>query len=44
MVDMSNAQFDAFLEILATLIEAKAATPEEAATIVRSMKTKEKER
>ena len=38
----SNAQFDAFLEILAKLIESKAATVTEAAQIVRSAKTSNK--
>lgn len=36
---MSNAQFDAFLETLAKLIESKAKTVEEAAKIVRESKT-----
>lgn len=36
---MSNAQFDAFLETLAKLIESKAETVEEAAQIVRESKT-----
>lgn len=36
---MSNAQFDAFLETLAKLIESKAKTVEEAAQIVRESKT-----
>lgn len=36
---MSNAQFDAFLETLAKLIESKAQTVEEAAQIVRESKT-----
>ena len=40
MKHMSNAQFNAFLEALAQLIEAKAVTPEEAARIVREAKTK----
>lgn len=38
--EMSNAQFDEFLETLAELIEAKAKTVEEAAEIVRSKETK----
>ena len=37
--EMSNAQFDTFLETLAKLIEAQAATIAEAAEIVRSAKT-----
>ena len=37
---MTNAEFNAFLETLAQLIEAKAATPEEAAQIVRAAKAK----
>lgn len=37
---MTNAEFDAFLETLAQLIEAKAKTVEEAAEIVRDKKTK----
>ena len=37
---MTNAQFNAFLETLAKLIESKAKTPEEAAEIVREAKTK----
>ena len=39
---MTNAEFNAFLETLAQLIEAKAATPEEAAQIVRAAKAKKK--
>lgn len=35
----TNAQFNAFLETLAQLIEAKALSIEEAAEIVRSAKT-----
>ncbi len=38
--EMTNDQFDAFLESLAQLIEAKAKTPEEAAALVRDKKTK----
>ena len=38
----SNAQFDSFLETLAKLIEAKAATITEAAQIVREAKTANK--
>lgn len=37
---MTNAEFNAFLETLAKLIESKAKTPEEAAEIVREAKTK----
>jgi hypothetical protein len=36
---MTNAQFNAVLETIARLIEAKAATPEEAAQVVREAKT-----
>ena len=36
---MSNAQFNAFLETLALLIETKAKTIEEAVAIVRNTKT-----
>ena len=32
---MTNAEFTAFLETLAKLVEAKATTPEEAAKIIR---------
>lgn len=38
--EMTNAQYDALLETLARLIEAKATTAEEAARIVREAKTK----
>ena len=38
---MTNAEFDAFLEALAQLVEAKAATVEEAAALIRDRKTKE---
>lgn len=38
--NMSNAQWNEFLETLARLIEAKAKTPEEAAQMVRDAKTK----
>lgn len=38
MEGMTNAEFNAFLETLAQLIEAKAETPEEAAEIVRKSK------
>ena len=37
---MSNDQLNSLLETLARLIEVKAATPEEAARIVRDAKTK----
>ena len=37
---MTNAQFNAFLETLARLIEAQATTAEQAAQIVRDAKTK----
>ena len=37
-MSMSNAQYNALLETLARLIEAKAATVEEAAQIVRDAK------
>lgn len=37
--DMTNKQFDAYLETLAKLIESKAKTVEEAAKIVREAKT-----
>ena len=38
--NMSNAQWNEFLETLAKLIEATAKTPSEAASIVRDAKTK----
>ena len=38
--NMTNDQYNANLEILACLIEAAAATPEDAARIVRAAKTK----
>ncbi len=38
--NMTNAEFDAFLETLAQLIEAKAQTAKEAAEIVRDKKSK----
>ncbi len=41
--EMTNAQFDEFLETLAQLIEAKAKTVEEAAELVRDKKTKKEE-
>lgn len=37
---MSNAQWDAFLETLARLVETNAKTPEEAAEMIRAAKTK----
>ena len=37
---MTNAEFDAFLETLAQLIEAKATTVKEAADLVRDKKSK----
>ena len=37
---MTNAEFDAFLETLAQLIEAKAATVKEAADLVRDKNSK----
>lgn len=37
---MSDAQFNAFLENIARLIESSAKTPKEAAEIVRESKTK----
>ncbi len=37
---MTNAEFDAFLETLAQLIEAKAQTVKEAAEIIRDKKSK----
>lgn len=36
---MTNAEFNAFLETLARLVEAKAATVAEAAEIIRQAKT-----
>lgn len=39
---MTNAEFNAFLETLAKLIESKAQTPAEAADIVRQAKAEEK--
>ena len=35
---MTNAEFNAFLETLAQLVEAKATTPEEAAALIRQAK------
>ena len=37
---MTNAEFNAFLETLAKLVEATAKTPEEAAEVIRQSKTK----
>jgi hypothetical protein len=37
---MTNAEFDAFLETLAQLIESKAKTVQEAAEIIRDKKSK----
>ena len=37
---MTNAEFNAFLETLARLIESKAKTPEEAAELIREAKAK----
>ena len=37
---MTNAEFNAFLETMAKLVEATAKTPEEAAEIIRQSKTK----
>ena len=37
--EMTNAQFNAFLETLAKRIENEAETPEEAAEIIRQAKT-----
>ena len=37
---MTNAEFNAFLETLAQLIESKAKTPEEAAELIRHAKSK----
>ena len=37
---MTNAEFNAFLETLAKLVEATAKTPDEAAAIIRQSKTK----
>jgi len=36
--EMTNTEFNAFLEILASLVEAKAKTPEEAAELIRQVK------
>ncbi len=35
---MTNAEFNAFLETLARLVESKAKTPEEAAELIREAK------
>lgn len=35
---MTNAEFNAFLETLAQLVEAKAKTPEQAAALIRQAK------
>ena len=40
MKEMTNHEFDEFLEMLAQLIESKAKTVEEAAEIVRERKSK----
>ena len=37
--EMTNAEFNAFMETLAKLIESRAKSPEEAAKIVREAKT-----
>ncbi|MGI6014264.1 MAG: hypothetical protein ACOX7K_08325 [Oscillospiraceae bacterium] len=37
---MTNAEFNAFLETLAQLIESKAKTPKEAAELIRQAKAK----
>ena len=37
---MTNAEFNAFLETLALLVESKAETVEEAAELIRQAKTK----
>ena len=39
---MTNAEFDAFLETLAQLVEAKAETVEEAAELIRDKKSDNK--
>ena len=39
--EMTNKQFDAFLENLAKLVESKAKTIEEAAKIIREAKTEQ---
>lgn len=40
MDEMTNHEFDEFLEMLAQLIESKAKTVEEAAEIIRERKSK----
>lgn len=40
---MTNAEFNAFIETLAKLIESKAQTAQEAAELVRQAKTKKEE-
>ena len=37
---MTNAEFNAFLEALARLVESKAKSPEEAAELIRQAKAK----
>lgn len=37
---MTNAEFNAFLETLAKLVESQAKTPEEAAELIREAKAK----
>lgn len=37
---MTDEQFNAFLEVLAQLVESKAKTPAEAAQLIRDAKTK----
>ena len=37
---MTNAEFNAFLETLARLVESKAKSPEEAAELIRQAKAK----
>lgn len=37
--EMTNAEFNAFLETLAKLVESKAKSPEEAAELIRQAKT-----
>ena len=41
MEEMTNQQFDAWLETIAKRVENEAKTPEEAAQIVREAKTKQ---
>ena len=40
MSEMTNHEFDEFLEMLAQLVESKAKTIEEAAAIIRERKSK----